>query len=162
MVKKLLNRNSPDKINWFWNLTTKWWFFPLFWFLLAFLYGVLFSADDLFYYNLDVPWILFNIFGIFMNVPLGISYLILMIINLIFEVGFDFLSLLIILLTQAIFYVYFIVSILKIIKAKNNENKILKKCIVILFLLILLGFIGIFLSRRYSIDFGLGPPLFGA
>lgn len=162
MSKKPLKQTSDKKIHWFWNLTTKWWFFPLFWFFLSVLFGVIFAASDLFYYNLDVSWMIFIIFGIFMNMPQGLAYLILLLINLIIKVGYDSPSLLIILLTHTIFYVYFAVSIFKIVKSKNKENKILKRRIIILFLLILLGFIGLIVTNKYNLDFGLGYPYFGA
>ena len=158
MAKK--SQQPDSKLHWFWNLTTKWWFFPAFWFLLAVLFGVVFDTNDLFYYGLDISWMVFYIFGIFMRLGLGFTYLILILINLIMKLGFDMLSFLIILLTQAVFYVYFAVSIFKIVKSRK-KYMILKKHIIILFLLVLLGFIGLVLTNIYSLDFGFGPPLFG-
>ena len=149
---KIKKKLDNSKLHWFWKITTKWWFFPLSPFLMSFLYLIIFNRDYLFYY--DLSWALWVTFGLsFFFIPAGIAYFIMLFIELI--TGWSNLSLLamfIVILTSAIFYVYFTVSIFKIVKSKNKENKILKKRIIILLLLILLSFIGIFLSRYYPIN----------
>ena len=114
MVKKSQKPNS--KIHWFWNLTTKWWFFPLFAFVLSFLYLLIFDSEQLFKY--DAAWALWYSFGMFFSLPAGIAYYIVAVIQLITRWNMFFLGGFIILLTSATFYVYFAVSIFKIVKCE--------------------------------------------
>lgn len=142
-------QKSQDlKLHWFWNLTTKWWFFPLFAYLLSFLYLLIFDSGQLFYY--DITWSLWLTFGMFISIPSGIAYFIIAVIQLITGWNMFFVGGIVIMLTSATFYVYFAVSIFKIVKSK--ENKIFKKRIITLFLLIILSFIGIILSNYYRIN----------
>lgn len=158
MAKKLPKQSSDIELNWFWNLTTKWCFFPVFAFIMSFLFLLIFDSYTLLYYGIDIPWILWSTFGMFYSLSQGIAYFISLFIQLL--TGGSNLSLgviLIVLPVQAIFYVYFAVSIFKIIKSKKKENKILKKRIAILFLLILLAFVGIVFSNYYPINASFAP-----
>ena len=146
MVKKPLIKHSEKQLHWFWNLTTKWWFFPLAFFIMNFLYLTIFK---IWFY--DASWLdyIFGAFYLFFALPFGLSYFVLKFIQLIMGTNLGFLPLFIILPIAAIFYVYFAVSIFKIVKSRNKENKILKKQIKILFLLIFLSFIGLILHIYY-------------
>ena len=146
MIKK--QDKSKEEVYLFWKITTKWWFFPLFFYVTSLLLASTFNS--LFYYGMPI-WFWWAGAPFFLSQ--GVSYLFL-------DFGLQYLGLAWLLvhwLIQATFCVYFIVSIFKIVKSKNKENKILKKQIIILFLLILLSSIGYILNK-------INPPtpLFGA
>ena len=155
MVKNI-KKLDDSKVHWFWNLTTRWWFFPMFVYLLSFLYAIIFENYEIFYYGIDIPWIVYYTFGTFLFLTAGIAYFVLLIIQLIVNGNIGFLVILSIPI-QAIFCVYVVASVFKIVRYKNEENKILKKQIKILFLLISLSFIGLVLQVYYPINASFAP-----
>ena len=155
MHKKSVNKTNNEQLNWFWTITSRWWFFPLFSYMMSFLYLVILDRDQLFYYG--VSWALWYTFGMFFSIPQGLAYFVVAGIQIITRGNMFFVAGFIGLLTYAIYYVYFAVSIFRIVKAKNKENKILKKQIKILFLLVLLSFAGFILSGYYHINANFAP-----
>lgn len=144
--KTQTSKIDDSQLHWFWRITTKWWFFPLFFYVTSLLLASIF--ERFFNYGMSI-W--------YLGAPFFLSQGILYFFQ---DVGVQYLGFAWILvhwLIQATFYVYFIVSIVKIVKSKNKENIILKKQIVILFLLILLSSIGYILNNVYP-----PMPLFGA
>ncbi len=55
------SRNNPENIHWFWRLTTKWWFFPVFYVMVA----LLLTLQNIAYEGLkdESPAFLFFVFA---------------------------------------------------------------------------------------------------
>ena len=130
------NQNADDsQLHWFWKLTTKWWFFPVFYIslsLVAFLISVIlvltiestFDMDDALLILITMPA---GVIILLENIPavsLGWSVFVVMQIFIV------------------LFYIYFICCFATILYYRYKKNTILKKNIVILLLVIILSFLG--------------------
>ncbi len=138
-MDKIEQSSNDSQLHWFWNLTTKWWFFPLFYLTLSFLFAVLWRIIS------KSPMSLYIILYTLYFLPNGFVMLIPP-VNLLlqyalgglfggigddFYVGFPLLALPLIILSILVIYYY-----------KRKKNKILKWLIISLFLFLILSFLG--------------------
>ena len=146
MAKQNINSNTNktdgSELHWFWKLTTKWYFFPLFYVSLSLIFTIIYfttkeSVRSLFFLSYIIPWAL--VFMLFM--PAGLMYLIFNVLGKFYNIE----------LTQGISAVYIIIfwllvpiSIFKIYTYKSKRNEVLKWLIITLIVVMLLSFIGFF------------------
>lgn len=136
---------------WFWNLTTKWWFFPIFSLLLSFFVEIILEPSLLYYPLINIQKSL-TITLHFM--PIGLLNLIHWPIDfLLSKLGVPFIFSYIMDIVEIVFYAYISITIFRIVETRRTENKILKRQIKLLFFIILLSFLGIILDRYYSVYF---------
>lgn len=121
---------SNENLHWFWKLTTKWWFFPVFYIALVFIFlaikGKLIEGDDT----------IFNISMLLYLMPNGLFYF------LGLDIGSGSFLPPRIRYFPPLFHTLFIFSIIIIQYFKLKKNKILKWLIILLILLLLLSFFG--------------------
>ena len=133
---------NDSQLHWFWRLTTKWWFFPLFYFILALILALLAFIQD-------PSHIWGYIFLSIILMPQGlIGFLTVLlsshgnVVNLQQELGFSNFVVLYFAIAVII-----IISYSWIIYSKYRLNKVLKWLIIILMLIIILSFSGCILEQ---------------
>ena len=137
-------KQNPDpddtQLHWFWKLTTKWWFFPVFYLslnLLVFLLAItMFSIT-----SADFEYVLFYI----LMMPSGLSHLFLTFWKYLFQKSeLEWYFFLINIIVTFVFFIpFFISSIIRIPYYRYKKNQILRKNIITLFLLISISFLGL-------------------
>ena len=128
-----LKQNPDDtQLHWFWRLTTKWWFFPAFYVVLALLIPTFGTSADVWYaYLISIAYM-----------PLGIMFLLDLTKNNVFM---DYLSIPFLI----IFHIFLFSSIFIIHHYKVKKKIILKRLIILLLLFIILSFGGCVLDLLY-------------
>ena len=126
-------KNKQEEANWFWELTTKWWFFPVFYVLIIFiLYLIVIitrtKVPTLFWESFIVPF-----YGLFITMPFGLVY---------FVWGSKIMKYIVNYIFVFFFYLLFITSIITICYYKAKKNKILKWLIITWIILLVLSFVG--------------------
>ncbi|MBI2654905.1 hypothetical protein HYX06_00580 [Candidatus Woesearchaeota archaeon] len=131
-------KNKQEEANWFWKLTTKWWFFLVLYLFMSFLslivitiYGVYDKSDPLKIVGMFVVTLLFLM-------PLGFVYLLEIPLNLGLFLG---------LISIFIYHALIIGSIIAVPYFKHKENRILKWLIIFLFLVIVISFFGVIIGH---------------
>jgi len=136
----MLEKSSKgsDKFDWFWSLTTKWWFFITFYVFLVVLYIILFFIiSEGKYMDIDPRKnvLLFFILTIYL-MPNGILYFLSIPASLAGDYSHFFVYF------PIFFHLSAIISVISIHSNKTKKNKILKWLILMLILLMILSFGG--------------------
>ncbi|MEK6983619.1 MAG: hypothetical protein AABX33_03525 [Nanoarchaeota archaeon] len=139
-------QKGDSQLNWFWKLTTKWWFFPVFYVFLT----MLLSLVDVIFHN-KPNWLTYIVF-----MPSGVMFIVQLIIkNKMFNDQF-FIN------TSLVWFAIFfhLINIFLIILITNTYNKrkiVVKWVIIILMLLMIIQFLGcgLYLSQHPLSDFSI-------
>ncbi len=136
---------NESELHWFWNLTSKWWFFPVFYVTITFLtYLNVYDKND---YEL---WV-FLLFLLLL--PAGLIFYIDTILQF-FNLS-DIVYWELPMLSALIFHIFLIISIFFIFYFRSRKNKILKILIITLIILILLSFYTITFTSFFTGVIGL-------
>ena len=137
MQNSILRKDdNGTKLNWFWTITTKAWFFPVYYLLLAFLlYIVLLISGD------PAPPLALFLFYIILSMPIGLIYITYIPFYGLNDKTYQDGSTLFYFMFIG-FYLFFALTISLVQNFKNKKNKILKWMIIILLILITLSFLG--------------------
>lgn len=131
-MPELIQKSDDSQLHWFWKLTTKWWFFPLFYLFLAIFLVIIWKIK-----GSDKNFIpLF--FGLIIMMPDGLLAILNLLRIIPKNVFFSSLGL----FFPYIFNALSILSIIVIVYYKNKKNQILKWLLLTLLILLLLSFIG--------------------
>lgn len=155
---KKFKKVDDSELYWFWRLTTKWYFFPAYYLILAFLFIVTIYQKRLL--ELSITSILFEFLLAIVYMPYGLIYLI-----GIPKYGLNYRILsygsakenMIVIFNWILYFIIialFIYLSILIYYYKRKKNIVLKWLIIALFLLVTLSFLGC------VIDYTINPPRF--
>lgn len=137
----IINKKSDDsQLEWFWELTTKWWFFPVFYVFLTFLVTIIWKLKG----HEDSFLGLFS--ALLLVLPSGIIFILQFIrtfgILSPFNGTFDQFINAASMVAPLIFLPFMLLSIIRIAYYKIKKGKILKWLIITLLLYLTLSFVG--------------------
>ena len=149
MEQQQKSKESDEQLHWFWELTTKWWFFPVFYIFLIFILMILWA-----YLSTNSFSLLGETFGpSLVMMPTGLGYYIQLPIDLFSkeplspELGFIFWPVAFIVDLWMIFLMFYIPY------CKIKRNIIPKRLIISLYLVIILSLVGFILGQVFPINF---------
>ena len=129
---------DDSQLHWFWKLTTKWYFIPLFYTLIVTLQTMIYFVNK---EGIDVllhpVYLVTNTIVFMLFVPAGLIHLIFTVQGIDYKVMQSISAVFLI-----IFWLLFSISISKIHIYKSKHSKVLKWLIITLIIVMLLSFIG--------------------
>jgi len=133
-MAELKQKLDDSQLHWFWKLTTKWWFFPVFYIILAMVYPIIVLNMEKFQGSSNFKDAYLEVLGtVIVFMPAGLSYYLTLI-----GLDEDFFATIMVF----IFPVFAIGSIILIQLYKLKKKKILKWLIILILLLMILSFFG--------------------
>ncbi len=143
---------DEPQLHWFWKLTTKWWFFPVFYLILALL-SKIFDALTLASTSDYSFWEIFVLRkGMWITLLGGLSYYILLPIDLVSKIPLDIGLNLIFIPITLVLDVVMLILMIYIPYCKIKRNIIPKKLIISLFFVLILSFFGYILHFILPLD----------